>query len=79
MINTSTHVVQVCRPGHGAETCRFLTMSHDGWACARGDDKLEAYIEEQMKLRADDGESHQLLWQKAVTAARTLHTAAQSR
>ena len=47
MINTSEHVVKVCRPG--AETCRFLTMDNDGWACARGNDKLEAYIEEQVK------------------------------
>ena len=49
MINTSTHVVKVCRPGHGAETCRFLTMSHDGWACARGNGELEEYIAKQMK------------------------------
>ena len=48
MINTSTHVVKVCRPGHGAETCRYLTMDAEGWACARGNDKLEGYIEEQM-------------------------------
>ena len=48
MINTSTHVVKVCRPGHGAETCRYLTMDGDGWACARGNDKLETYIEEQV-------------------------------
>ena len=49
MINTSTHVVKVCRLGHGAETCRYLTMDCDGWACARGNDDLETYIEEKMK------------------------------
>jgi len=52
MINTSEHVVKVCRPGAGAETCRFLTMDNDGWACARGNDKLEAYIEDQVKRGA---------------------------
>jgi len=47
MINTSEHVVKVCRPGAGVKTCRYLTMDADGWACARGNDDLEAYIEEQ--------------------------------
>ncbi|HUU66617.1 MAG TPA: hypothetical protein VMW57_04950 [Methyloceanibacter sp.] len=49
MQNTSTHVTTVCRPGAGAETCRFLAMDGYGWACARGNGDLEAYIEEQMK------------------------------
>jgi hypothetical protein len=49
MINTSTYVVKVCRPGADAETCRYLTMSHDGWECARGSGALEAHIESLVK------------------------------
>jgi len=52
MINTSEHVVKVCRPGADAETCRYLVMSHDGWECARGSGKLEAYIETLVKQGA---------------------------
>lgn len=30
---TERHVMSVCRPGAGAETCRYLTMGPGGWCC----------------------------------------------
>jgi hypothetical protein len=32
---TDDHVKTTCRPGQGAETCRFLTMSAQGWCCEK--------------------------------------------
>lgn len=32
---TKDHVNAACRPGMGAETCRFLTMSAKGWCCEK--------------------------------------------
>ena len=48
MENTMEHVASVCRPGAGADTCIYLTTD-DGWKCARGTGKLEAYIEARVK------------------------------
>ena len=48
MHNTTEHVAAVCRPGAGAETCRYLTTD-DGWKCARADHKLAAHIEALVK------------------------------
>jgi len=48
MENTMEHVASVCRPGAGAETCRYLTID-DGWACAVGNPKLVAFIEARAK------------------------------
>lgn len=28
----SEHVDNVCKPGHGADTCRYLTMGREGWS-----------------------------------------------
>ncbi len=32
---TDDHVRETCRPGAGAETCRYLTMSAVGWSCEK--------------------------------------------
>lgn len=33
---TEEHLKSVCRFGKGEETCSFLTMSVDGFECAKG-------------------------------------------
>jgi len=33
---TKEHIDKFCRPGKGKETCRYLTMSSDGWGCEKG-------------------------------------------
>jgi len=30
-----SHVKDVCRPGEGSETCRYLLMSPGGWVCGK--------------------------------------------
>jgi len=32
---TDDHAKTVCKIGHGAECCRYLTMSPKGWSCER--------------------------------------------
>jgi len=51
MINTSTFIVKTCQPASDAKTCRYLTMDHKGWECARGSGALEAFIDQ----RAEQG------------------------
>jgi len=29
------HVRNVCKPGKGGDTCRYLVMGADGWECAK--------------------------------------------
>jgi hypothetical protein len=30
-----SHVKDVCRPGKGSETCRYLLMGAGGWVCGK--------------------------------------------
>ncbi len=46
---TEEYVNEFCKPGKGKETCRYLTMSPDGWDCEKGtslgrqlDERVEA-------------------------------------
>lgn len=32
---TGQHVTDICRPGEGTATCRYLTMSAKGWSCRK--------------------------------------------
>lgn len=54
---TEDHVKEVCRPGSGAETCRYLTMSR-GWSCAKLSAGLRLTLDsrEDMVARGDNCE-----------------------
>jgi hypothetical protein len=32
---TESHIKETCRPGAGAETCRYLAMGAKGWSCEK--------------------------------------------
>lgn len=32
---TESHVKDVCRPGTGTETCRYLLLGAGGWVCGK--------------------------------------------
>lgn len=35
LIKDDAHVKTVCKPGHGAETCRYLAVDALGWDCLK--------------------------------------------
>ena len=35
LIKDNNYVTTVCKPGHGSETCRYLTMGVSGWECEK--------------------------------------------
>ena len=39
------HVKAACRPGAGADTCRYLTMGPDGWNCAKTDEGVKRQLD----------------------------------
>lgn len=45
---TEEHVANVCRPGAGAETCRYLTAGAKGFECAK-DTGLAFTLDERVK------------------------------
>jgi hypothetical protein len=47
---TNPHVMGVCRPGHGAETCRYLTILSTGWACMK-----KGFLAAKIDERVDSG------------------------
>lgn len=51
---TDEEVLRLCKPGCGADTCIFLTMSPDGWEC-HGLNKMPIY---SMIERAERGETN---------------------
>lgn len=57
------HVMATCRPGAGAETCRYLAMGPKGWSCEKHsslaqtlDDRVR---EETMTARGDNCEGRE--------------------
>jgi hypothetical protein len=61
---TEEHVKLTCRPGTGAETCRYLTMGAAGWSCEKHTslaDQLDQRVaKESMVARGDNCEGRAL-------------------
>lgn len=43
-----SHVTDVCRPGVGAETCRYLLMGPGGWDCGK-ESSLAALLDDRVR------------------------------
>lgn len=43
----STHVQQVCKPGHGEKCCKYLVMGIEGWECMKVTNTKKALIDKE--------------------------------
>lgn len=44
---TDDHVMSVCRPGAGHDTCRYLAMGAGGWSCEKHS-SLGPYLDQRV-------------------------------
>jgi len=56
MTISEEHIENICKRGQGKETCRYLTVRPNGWACAKLDPAIK-YVLDSLVL-ANRTKSH---------------------